>query len=521
MNLGDIIEHNAALFPAKDAVVDERSRITFAELADRAKRLANALAARGVRPGDRVAIFSANRRECIETFGACDLAGYISVSLNARSTAQELDYLLGDCTPAALLFEESRAALVAKAGAAGAVRNLIALRDGDGTAAQSGAEDYDTLVAAASADRPSTSPAPDDTAFIVYTSGTTGRPKGVMQGHRAQVLSALAFCVDGQIDATDRILISNPLFHSGGRWMHLGHQFRGCTTFLHRRFDPAVLLATIEREKITATLLPATMMRAVLEQPDFARYDLSSLRTVYYSAGPTPVPLIMRAIEAFGPILVQYYGGTEAGGVGTALLKHHHVGTPSELRRRLESAGQPKPLAKVRVIRPDGTDCAVEEPGEIIIHSDAHMQGYWNKPEATAETLIDGWIYTGDIGVRDAESFIYILDRKKEMIISGGTNIYPREVEDALQMHPAVREAAVFGVPDEKWGETVHAVIAIRPGSRVTSEELIEHCRSLIASYKKPTSITFVDALPQQENGKIDKLSLRDPFWAGRARRVN
>ena len=437
--------------------------------------------------------------------------------MNFRLTVPELQYLLTDCRPVAVVFDYAYTTNVK------AVRGLL-----EGTkaficidGACDATEDYESVLASANPDMPPTRAEPDDTAFIIYTSGTTGRPKGVMHSHRGQILSSLSFCMDGTIDQNDRILIANPLFHAGGKWMQLGHQLRGCTVHLHRQFDAGKLLETIEQERITSTLLPATMMRAVLDHPDFARRDLSSLRTVYYAAGPTPVPLLRRALAAFGPILVQYYGGTEAGGVGTAMLKHHHVHKdPEVLARRLASAGQPKPLAKVRIVREDGSDCEIGEPGEIIIHSDAHMQGYWNNPAATAETLKDGWVYTGDIGTRDEDFFVYVVDRKKEMIISGGANIYTREVEDALHRHPAVLEAAVFGVPDEKWGETVHAAVTKRPGAEVTADELIEHCRTLIASYKKPTGITFVDSLPKMESGKIDKLVLREPFWAGRERRV-
>lgn len=516
--LGDVIEHNAVTLGAKEAVVDDIRRVTFAELAERARRLANALFQRGVRRGDRVAIIAQNCHEYIEVFAACEIAGFIAAPINFRLTAAEVDYLLTDCAPAALIFDHGYKALVgAVRPALDRVKALICL-----DCAAKGAEDYESVLASACGAAPPSRAEPDDTAFIIYTSGTTGRPKGVMHSHRGQILSALSFCMDGCIDQEDRILIANPLFHAGGKWMQLGHHFRGCTVFLQRQFDAGVLLETIERERITATLLPATMMRAVLDHPDFAWRDLGSLRTVYYSAGPTPVPLLRRALAAFGPILVQYYGGTEAGGVGTAMLKHHHVHPdPAVLQRRLASAGQPKPLARVRIVRADGSDCGIDEPGEILIRSDACMQGYWNNPQATHETLRDGWVHTGDIGTRDADNFIYVIDRKKEMIISGGANIYSREVEDALHSHPAVQEAAVIGVPDEIWGESVHAFVTLRPGEKVAAEELIEHCRALIASYKKPKAITFLDSLPKQENGKIDKLALREPFWAGRERRVN
>jgi acyl-CoA synthetase (AMP-forming)/AMP-acid ligase II len=512
-----MVEQNALLVPNKEAVVDETHRMTFAELAERAKRLANALAHQGTRRGDRIAVLAPNRHEIVEVFGADEMCGYITVPLNVRLTSDEIIALLADCTPSALIFDHAFTPVVeAVRSSADFIKTYICIGGRTGWA-----EEYEAMLATASTARSQLRAEPDDTAFILYTSGSTGRPKGVMHGHRGQVYAALSMCIDGNIDPTDRMLLPNPLCFAGGKWMQMTYHMRGCTIFLQRQFDPATVLEAIERERITGALLPATMMRSVLDHPDFSRRDLSSLRTLYYAASPTPLPLLQRALQAFGPILVQYYGGTEGGGVGTALLKHHHVAGDEKQLRRLRSAGQAKMLSKVRVVRHDGTDCDIDEPGEIIIGSDGVMQGYWNNPETTAETLKDGWVYTGDIGTRDEEHFIYIVGRKKEMIISGGANIYPREVEDALHRHPAVLEAAVIGVPDEKWGESVHAVVARRPGHDLTAEQLIEHCRTSIASYKKPAAVTFVDHLPKLESGKVDKMALREPFWAGKERRVN
>jgi acyl-CoA synthetase (AMP-forming)/AMP-acid ligase II len=433
-------------------------------------------------------------------------------------TQHEIAAVVADCTPSMLVFDRSFQPLIdALRPSLRSIKTYICV--GGRTA---WAEDYEAALAVAGTQRPAMRPEPDDTACIIYTSGSTGQPKGVMLGHRGQIYAALSMCIDGNIDAADRMIIPNPLYHAGGKWMQMTYHFRGCTIFLQREFDPGKLLETIERERITGALLPATMLRAVMDHPDFVRRDWSSLRTIYYASSPTPEPLLRRALKIFGPILVQYYGGTEGGGVGTTMLKHHHVldGDP-RLQRRLSSAGQAKALAKVRVVRADGTDCDMGEAGEIIIRSPGIMQGYWNNPAATAASLRDGWIYTGDIGTLDDEYFVYIVGRKKEMIVSGGANIYPREVEDAIHRHPAVLEAAVIGTPDEKWGETVHAIVTRRPGHELSAEELIEHCRSLIASYKKPTAVTFMDPIPKLESGKIDKVALSEPFWAGRTRRVN
>jgi acyl-CoA synthetase (AMP-forming)/AMP-acid ligase II len=492
--------------------------LTFAELSNRAIRFANVLVDCGTQHRDRVAVLAANSHELVETFGACEMCGFIAAPLNVRQTANELATVIADCTPSVLVFERAFEGLVRQLRAGlPSVKSYICI--GGRT---EWADDYEAVLINAGTTRPAQRAKPDDTAFIIYTSGTTGQPKGVMHGHRGQIYAALSMCLDGNVDITDRMIIPNPMYLAGGKWMQMTYHFRGCTIFLQREFDPAALLETIERERITGALLPATMLRVVMDHPDFARRDWSSLRTIYYASSPTPEPLLRRALQTFGPILVQYYGGTEGGGVGTTMLKPHHVlNGDARDQRRLSSAGQAKALSKVRIVRADGTDCDVGEAGEIIISSDGVMQGYWNKAKASAEALRDGWVYTGDIGTRDDEHFIYIVGRKKEMIVSGGANIYPREVEDALLCHAAVLEAAVIGVPDERWGETVHAIVSKRPGCELTAVELIEHCRSLIASYKKPTAVTFMDRLPKLESGKIDKLALSEPFWAGKPRRVN
>ena len=516
MLLGDIVERNGLLYPSREAVVDERRRLTFAELSDRAIRLANALIGCGIRQGDRVAVLLPNCHEMVEVFGASEMCGFITVPLNTRMTKHEIASVMSDCSPSVFIFDLEFGDLVQSLPlVSGPTHIAIETRF-------AGVSQYETVLASAGTIRPEMRPQPDDTAFIIYTSGSTGRPRGVMHGHRGQLYAALSMALDGNISQTDRIVIPNPMYHAGGRWMQMTYHFRGSTIFLQREFDPATLLETIERELITDVLLPATMLRAVLDHPDFALRDWSSLRTIYYASSPTPEPLLRRALKSFGPILVQYYGGTEGGGVGTTMLKHHHVSDgDANLQRRLSSAGQAKALAKVRIVRADGTDCSVGESGEIIISSPGLMQGYWNNPDATAEVMRDGWLYTGDIGTRDEEHFIYIVGRKKDMIVSGGTNIYPREVEDVLISHPAVLECAVIGVPDEKWGETVHAVVSRQPGMDVTSNELIEFCRSRIASYKKPTTVAFLDKLPKLDSGKIDKVALNKPFWVGKTRRVN
>ena len=518
MILGDVIERNALLYGDRLAVECHGLRLTHAEFASRARRLANALIRGGLARQDRVAVLAQNCSEYLDVYAAGEMAGFITATVNYRLAPPEMAWLLNDCTPSVLFFGAEYAETVeALRPSIPSVRRFICI--GGKT---DWSESHDAVLNGG-ADAPLPFRArEEDTAYLIYTSGTTGRPKGVRIGQKEQVLSAWNMALEGSVEPTEKILITTPLYHAGGKWVQLSHHWRGCPVHILKNFEPAQVLETIHRERITATLLPATMLQAVLEQPNFRDFDLSCLRTVYYSAAPMPVALLRQAIAAMGNIFIQFYGLTEAGGTGTSLYKHHHVldGDPAWVAR-LASAGQAKTCCEVRVVRDDGTDCDVGEPGEILIKNPTLMQGYWNNPEATREALRDGWLYTGDIGQFDAGRFLYVVDRKKDMIVSGGVNIYCREVEDAIHHHPAVHEAAVIGVPDDQWGESVHAFVVLRQGRSATAEELQEHCRTLIASFKKPKSFDFVASLPKLPSGKVNKVELREPYWKNRSRRVN
>ena len=517
MIVGDIVERNARLYPAQTAVVCDGRRLTHAALAERARRLANALRDRGLRRGDRVAVLAQNCPEYLEAYAASEVAGLVTVTVNYRLAAPEVAFILQDSRPAALLFEAQYADLVAGLRPSlPQVQHFVCI---GGEAA--GAEGYEALLAGASAAPPPERPGEDDTVYLIYTSGTSGTPKGVRLGQRGQAHMALVTSLESDVTPTDRVLLTMPLYHIGAKCTQLAYHLRGCTVVLHRAFDPRAVLETIEAERITATLLAPTMLRAILDLPDFERYDRSSLRTVFYSAAPMPVDLLRRAIATFGPIFMQLYGMTEIGAIGTGLHKHQHMldGDPAAVRR-LASAGQALVSCEIRVVRDNGTDCAPGQPGEVLVRNPCLMQGYWNNAAATAEALRDGWMHTGDVGILDDEDYLFIVDRKKDMVVSGGENIYPREVEVALEAHPAVAEAAVIGVPDDYWGEAVKAFVVLAPGATATEAELIHHTRQLIASYKKPRSVEFVAELPRLPNGKVRKPALRGPYWADRERAI-
>jgi acyl-CoA synthetase (AMP-forming)/AMP-acid ligase II len=513
MIVGDIIRRNASLYGDLPGLIFEGRRYTHREFAQRTYRVANALLSRGIRPQERVAILARNSSEVLEVFGAGEVAGFVSVNINHRLSVPEILGIWADARPSALFFEPDFADAAAALRAEFSDLRLFVCIGGRSADAQ----DYEALLAAASDGEPPARAAPEDIAYLIYTSGTTGRPKGVMFAHQAMWDAARTFALESGASDPIKALIVMPLFHVGARIESMGFMFLGGTIVLHRAFDPVTVLETIERERITAMHIAPIMVQRILDVPDRARFDVSSLACVHYASAPMPVPLLRRAIEAFGPIFVQVYGMTECLG-GTVLKAHQHVIDGSEAeRRRLGSAGQPYVGTQVRIERLDGSEAGVGEIGEVLISTPALMKGYWNNPAASAEALRGGFMHTQDLGYVDDDGFLFIVDRKKDMIISGGENIYSWEVEEALRYHPAVAEVAVIAVPDAEWGEAVKACVVLHDGLAVSADELIEHCRSRIASYKKPRSVDFTSALPRLFNGKIDKKALRAPYWQGHA----
>ena len=519
MIVGDIIPRNAHLRPDATAIVVDGRELSFAEHAARCYRLANALVGRGVARQDRVSILAQNCPEYLEVFGAGEVAGLVVNTVNFRLAGPELEHVLTDAEPTIVVCQaQYTEAIEALRAALPGVRSFVRIGDAPGPA---WCEPYEAFLAQGAPGRPDQRPAADDTAYLFYTSGTTGRPKGAMLGQRAQWLTGLMLGYDFGLAPDDRWLCVMPLFHVGAKYWQLAVQMAGASLHLHRRFDPQAAVEAIERERITITHFAPTMLQAILDLPDLSRRDLSSLHTISYGAAPMAEPLLRRAMEALGPIFVQRYGSTEAAAV-TSLEKSDHVvdGTPTQARL-LVSAGQPNLMTEIKIVRADGSECPPGEAGELLIKNpELVMQGYWRNEEATAEAMRDGWFHTGDVGTIDARGYLTIVDRIKDMIISGGENIYPREVEDALMRHAAVENAAVIGIPDDKWGEAVLAFVVRSDGQYIGESELIAHCRTRIASYKKPSRIEFIDALPHLASGKIDKVKLREPFWAGRARRI-
>ncbi len=500
----DVLERNARLRGADPAFEFEGTVRTHAEFAARSFAFSHALLGLGLARQSRVAILSQNRPEYFEVFAACGAAGLITVNLNWRLAVPELLRILADCEPEVLIFDEPSREAAARLRDSFPMPHWIAL---DG--AVEGAKTYDALITAHSGTRPAAAVSPEDIESLIYTSGTTGLAKGVMLSHRALLGAATAIAWEGDARPDDRLLIVMPLFHIGGKIEQMAFWFLGAVTILHRSFDAAAVLAALAAGRVTAAHLAPTMIARLLDHPSLPATDTSRLRCVHYASAPMALPLLRRALDAFGPVFLQVYGMTEC--IAVTVLKagqHRPDGTAAEARR-LSSAGQPFFGVDIRTVRPDGSDCDTEELGEILVRGPGLMSGYWSRSGLTLSAVRDGWFRTGDVGFLNEAGFLFVADRLKDMIISGGENIYSREVEDALMSHPAVHEAAVTAVPDPEWGESVKAWIVLREGHRPDPTELVEHCRAMIASYKKPRVVAFAADLPRLFNGKIDKKTLR------------
>jgi long-chain acyl-CoA synthetase len=477
----------------RPAVVCEGISLTYAEMSDRCRRLVGALRGIGIDDGDRVAVVSPNCHRYLELYQAVPGAGMVVVPLNQRHSDAELRYALED-SGAKVLF---------------AGRPVGDLPDCVSTVIDVG-EAYEAFIAgAAPADFPA-AVSEDDLAGLFYTGGTTGAAKGVMLTHRNLVANAMHMQLAWPFTPETCWLVVAPLFHAAGSIAVLSTVWNAGRHVLLPAFDPGAVLDLIERERVTATLVVPSMLAAINEEQLARPRDVSSLQLVSFGGAPSATETLRRAHQAFpGARLLHLYGATETAPIATGVL-----GVEALLDSpRARSCGQPAVGVDVEIRTADGGRAAVGEVGEVVVRGPNVMGAYWNKPDQTAAALRDGWYFTGDLGYMDDEAFVFLVDRAKDMIVTGGENVYSTEVEDALYRHPAVLEAAVFGVPDAKWGEAVHAVVV--PRARVTAEELIAHCRDSIAGYKVPKALELrAEPLPKSGAGKVLKRELRAPFWA-------
>jgi len=522
MNRGDLRAWALYRFPDRTAYIFRDKHITFREMAARSCRVCNGLYSIGLNQGNKVAVLLNNSLEILECQGGMAMGGLTSISLNPRHSAREHAFVLNHSEADALIVHAEFLDLIAPVlPQVEKLQHLIVVGAKGGE--PEGMIPYEKWVRA----QPETTPVVDiyydDVDQIAYTSGTTGRPKGAVSTLQISYNRAANILInlDQPILHTDVFLVVGPLAHAAGV-MNGIYNIRGATNIILSKFDEEEVLRTIERERVTSILLVPTMLIKLLMVPNLHSYDLKSLRRIWYGTAPMPTERLKEAIEIFGNVFRQNYGLTEAPQPITYLLPEDHIINGSEEEvQRLASAGRPALGVRLRIVKEeDDTAAQPGEIGEIQIRCPQLMKEYWKDPEATAEAFRGGWFHTGDLATFDEQGYVFIKDRKKDMIISGGFNIYPREVEDVLMAYPGVAEAAVVGIPDDVWGESVKAFVVQKEGFSLTAEELIQFCRKNLASYKKPKSLDFVQALPKNSYGKVVRKELKEPYWKGLDRRV-
>jgi acyl-CoA synthetase (AMP-forming)/AMP-acid ligase II len=502
--IGDLARLNAQRYPAKTALVMGEASMTYAELEARSNRLAHGLIGRGVEPGDRVAILAYNRLDYAVVVQAVAKCGAILVPMNFRLAPPEIAQVLADAEPKLLFMEPGFQGAVDQARAAVASPPDIVLLTDEG--APENRPSLEGLSGAQPATPPGVEVDPADPCVILYTSGTTGRPKGVLASHAMYFKMFCAQSIEARLIHDEVFLIAVPMFHAAGLNMCLNQSlFMGSTGVIHGGpFDPDVILGLIQRHRITLMVLVPTTLRLLAFHPRLSGYDTSSVRHIFYGSMPITPEVLERAFEAFpGVLFWQGYGSTECGMVGVLRAEDHP--------RYAQHTGRQALMTESRIVDDQGKDVAEGEVGEIIVRQAAMgMIGYWRNPEATAQAIRDGWIHSGDLARRDGEGLFTLVDRKSDVIISGGENIYPKEVEAVLGEHPAVREVAVFGIPDERFGEAVCAAVAFWPGQAAEPEELRAFCAERIAGYKRPRRIDIhPEGLPRNASDKIQKALLR------------
>lgn len=504
-NIGHILTKRALLNPDNEALYDvwANKRFTYAELNDRTNQVVNALSPM-VKKGDRVALLMMNSHEFISAFFAIAKLGAVVVPLNWRLVPDELEFILKDSGSTVLFYSEEFLPSVSELHARGDKTDIAHwIHTGSNDTKPPFAKGFDEIVDPSPSTEPDITAWNDDMLYIMYTSGTTGLPKGVMHTHSTQMDALVTLNATSDFCIGDRYLNPMPLFHVGALTPAITTAYRGLAHVLMRAFDPVKTWELVRDEKITNALLVPAMLGACRMVYDPSTHNHSTLR--WFLSGAAPVPKAL--IEAYGEMGIeihQVYGLTET--CGPACLT-----TPEDALRKAGSTGKAFFHTDVKIVRPDGTECDTDEPGEVIIRGGHVMTGYWNRPDATAEAIRDGWFYSGDVATRDAEGFIWIQDRLKDMIISGGENIYPAELENVILGNPGVADVAVIGVPHDKWGETPLAVV-VKKDPALDESSVLAHCEGKLARFKMPTAVRFVDVIPRNASGKALKRDLRIQF---------
>lgn len=516
MLLHEALERWAHLQPEAEFAVHGHRRMTYGEAMHAVNQRGNALVGAGLQTGDRIAILTKNSIEYVLLYFAAAKAGVAVVPLNYRLALPEWAFILSDARPRVLF------AAGPYLDAVDVIRHELRSIERFVSLDAAGARGWEAVDTWADP-WPGTPPArvvgEEDDVYQMYTSGTTGRPKGAVLTHTAVTANMLQIGQVLRLQPGERSLVVAPLFHAAAVPSTFSCIGRGGSLVIQEDFNPQAVVQTLSSERICYAVLVAAMIQACLGVPDVAAHRYDTLRLIYYGASPIAEGTLRQAIKVFGCGFIQSYGLTEATQALTFLSSEDHQRALRHNPRLLLSAGRAASDTEIRIV--DGNDTPVPDgtPGEIVARGPQLMRRYWNRSEDTAETLRGGWLHTGDVGTME-DSYLYVQDRLKDMIVSGGENVYPRVVEDVLSEHPAITDAAVIGVPDDRWGETVKAVVVLRPGVAVTEGEIIAFCRGKLGGFELPRSVDVVDALPRTATGKVLKRALRDPYWLGRERRV-
>ncbi len=518
MLLHDYLDYRAREHPDEEFAVLGDRRMLYREALDEVNRLANGFVSAGLQLGDRIAVLSKNSIEYAIVYYAASKAGVVPVPLNYRLAPPEWAFIVNDAGAKMLIAaDELVSAIDGIRGDLKSVDRFVAI-DAVGP---EGWEEYRKLVDGQPTTPPERTVTDDDDVYQMYTSGTTGHPKGAVITHRALAaqLVQVTMLIHGEPGA--RTLIVVPMYHAAGAISTFVCVYWGGCLYIQADFNPPEVVRALDEERVlTATLVPAMIQGLLVHVPDAAKRQYQDLQQITYGASPIAEETLRRAMDVFKCDFAQAYGMTETIAVLTYLFPADHRLAVKERADLLLSAGRPVVGTDLRIVDEDDTPLPNGTIGEIIARGPQLMRGYWNLADESAEALKGGWMHTGDAGTMDDDGYIYIQDRVKDMIVSGGENVYPRVVEDVLFQHPAVADAAVIGVPDEQWGETVKAIVVLREGQTATAEELIDFCRDKLAGFERPRSAEFIDELPRNPSGKVIKRQLREPYWAGQKRRV-
>jgi len=504
MNVGDWITKRGMLSPNKAAIIFDERKTTYSELNDRVNRLANALINQGIKKGDRVAALLYNCPEFLEVYFALAKIGAIFVTLNFRLAGPEIQYMITDSESSFLIFDKHFSEMIASIRSNLSIdyKNYVSL----GNSGQTWAIEYEKFIEESPAKEPGIKKEVqlEDPQMIMYTSGTTGIPKGALLSHQKTFYNTFNAVLYFDITSKDIMLVTMPLFHSGGlNIASVPILYTGGTAVIQKSFDPKQALSLIEKHRITLAMMVPTMINFMLKQGGIDNYDLSSMKTLMVGGEPISLSLIKAYQDRNIPIR-QVFGQTETS-IQLWLSEEDAI-------RKIGSVGKPVFHADVRVVDKSGKDVALGEVGEIVLNGPTQMLGYWNDPKLTAETIKDGWLHTGDLATVDEEGFVYMVDREKDMYISGGENVYPAEIERVLGENPKILEVAIIGVPDEKWGEVGKALIVLKDEEKMTEEDVFEFLRGKLAKYKIPKYAEFTNEFPKTGSGKIRKTELREKY---------